>query len=141
MGSLAEQIKAVIEAREAAKVASEAKKESLDKWMSDNAPLILEETATLEAAGKEESLLREIALEVYAETGDKAPAPGVGIREMVRLVYDGKIAFDWAKAHKIALKLDAKAFEKIAKASPLDFVQTSTEAVATISPNLAVTEK
>lgn len=135
---LKEQIKVVVEARQRAAELKSQRDILLEDWNKANQALF----DTLTQAGAEvaevEGKLRELALQAYTETGNKAPALGLGIREMVRLIYDDKVAFDWAKAHKLALKLDTRAFEKIVKASPLDFVQVITEAQATISPKLEV---
>ena len=68
----------------------------------------------------------------------KVPAPGVGIREVTVLSYDEGIALQWAKAHKLALKLDTEAFKKIAKVDTPDFVKITTEPKATISHNLDI---
>lgn len=84
----------------------------------------------------EENELRDRTLKAYAETGDKAPAEGVGIREVTKLEYDTKVAFDWAVEHTMAIKLDVSAFEKIAKVSPPNFVTVFQEPQATIATNL-----
>ena len=110
----------------------------LKAWNDDNRELF----DTLTQAGAEvaevEAKLRELTLLAYAQTGNKAPTPGVGVREITKLEYDGVVAFDWAVEHKMAIKLDVSAFEKIAKASPLDFVTISLESQATIATQLEV---
>jgi len=78
-----------------------------------------------------------MTLLAFYQTGDKAPVKGVGIREMTKLEYDAGVAFNWALEHKMAVKLDVSAFEKIAKASPLAFVKTYQEPIATIATNLS----
>ena len=138
MTELEEQIKVVIEARETARKTSEAKKLLYDEWQKQNGELLDSVSENNHIVSDEEAVLRALTLQAYAETGDKAPAVGVGIRERTVLTYDGKVAFDWAKAHKMALKLDSKAFEKIAKADPPDFVKITTEPQATIATELKV---
>ena len=49
-------------------------------------------------------------------------------------------ALKWAIEHKLALQLDKKAFEGIAKQSPLDFVTSTTEIQATIASVLTAPE-
>ena len=83
-----------------------------------------------------EESLYDLALQVYAETGNKTPSPGVGIRVVTKLIYDAGVALLWATQHSIALKLDIPAFEKIAKASKPDFVELSEEPQATIATDL-----
>jgi alkanesulfonate monooxygenase SsuD/methylene tetrahydromethanopterin reductase-like flavin-dependent oxidoreductase (luciferase family) len=59
--------------------------------------------------------LRASALTVFSATEDKHPTPGVSIRVTTRVVYDRDEALAWAKAKGVALTLDAKAFEGLAK--------------------------
>jgi len=65
--------------------------------------------------------LRKAALTAFKETGDLHPLPGVNVRMMTRLEYEDEEAFRWATTHKMALKLDAREFEKLAKAAPARF--------------------
>ena len=136
MSELLEQIRVVVKARELAQGANEAKKLAMGEWETQHADLLNSVGLLGQQQGEAETRLRELTLQAYAETGNKAPAEGVGIRERTVLTYDGKVAFDWAKAHKMALQLDKKAFEKIAKADTPDFVKVSTEAIATIATEL-----
>lgn len=136
MVELEEQINAVVEAREASHLVAEVKKTLYDEWLEHNAEFLDEVVSKAELVTEAEAKLRELTLQAYAETGNKAPAPGVGIRERTVLTYDNKVAFDWAKAHKLALKLDTSAFEKIAKADPPEFVKITTEPQATIASAL-----
>jgi len=133
---LQEQIKVVAGARRSLGQLADKKKESFAKWEQANLTLLDELALVTQETNEEEATLRELTLQAYAKTGNKAPAVGVGIRERTILTYDGRVAFDWAKAHKMALKLDTSAFEKIAKADPPDFVKITTEPQATIATHL-----
>ena len=135
---LKEQIKVVAKVRQKADEASHALRSAQAIWEVANHSLFEDNELAKIQCGESEQLLRELTLQAYAETGDKAPTEGVGIRERTILTYENKIAFDWAKAHKMALKLDVSAFEKIAKADPLDFVKITTEPQATIATKLEV---
>lgn len=84
-----------------------------------------------------EDELREMALAEYAATGAKKFSHGIGIRVTTKLDYDEVQALEWAKAHRLALKLDAKAFEKIAKADTPDFVQVVEVPTATLPTDTA----
>lgn len=103
---LLKQIKVVAEAREEYKVLSDKRKTLYDDFQSEHteffADVIVAATKTEEAEAK----LRELTIKAYQETGSKAPALGVGIKEVTKLEYDAKEAFDWAVEHKIMLKLD-----------------------------------
>jgi hypothetical protein len=63
-----------------------------------------------------ERLVREMAVAHYQATGNKAPAPGLGIRVGKRLVYDAGEALAWCKEHapnyvRLEERLDAVRFE------------------------------
>jgi len=62
-----------------------------------------------------EAALREAVISAFAETGNKKPAPGVGIREAKKVIYEKPDALAWAKDHGVCLDLDHKAFEALAK--------------------------
>lgn len=133
---LREQIKVVAGARQKSQGMADKRKALYDEFQATHCEFFGDVVTAATVVSEAEDKLRELTLQAYAETGNKAPAEGVGIRERTILTYDGKVAFDWAKAHKMALKLDASAFEKIAKADPPDFVKITTEPQATIATNL-----
>jgi hypothetical protein len=92
-----------------------------------------------------ESILRSLTIGAYKETGEKKPAPGVGVRSETVVEYDELHAIEWARKHdegKPCLKLNRATFERAAKALNLDFVEKSVELRATIARDLfAVLEK
>uniref|UniRef100_A0A6M3IRJ3 Uncharacterized protein n=1 Tax=viral metagenome TaxID=1070528 RepID=A0A6M3IRJ3_9ZZZZ len=137
--ALQDQIKQVARARQEAQRLADERKAMYDAFISEHTDFFAEVVVAATKAGEEESKLRELTLAVYAETGEKKPCEGVGIREVTRLEYDAEQAFKWAKEHGIALKLDTPTFEKIAKTAPETrpaFVKVTTEAQATIATNL-----
>lgn len=138
MEDLKAQIKIVAEARDRAREANCERVASYNKWVEANQPLLDNESRAKTVCLEAESALRELTLDTYVRTGNKAPAPGVGIREVTKLDYDMKVAFDWALHHEIALKLDIPAFEKIAKVSPPSFVTIYQEPQATIATQLDI---
>lgn len=136
---LREQINAVVEAREASHLVAEVKKTLYDEWLEHNAEFLDEVVSKAELVTEAEAKLKELTLQAYAETGNKAPAPGVGIREVTRLEYEPKEAFEWALEHRIALQLNKTAFDKLAKTAPETrpaFVKITTEPQATIATEL-----
>jgi len=137
MTELLEQIKAVAEARQIKAEIDQQVKDSRAKWEAENQGLLDQQRSLAEEVAGCESMLRDLTLKAYQETGNKAPAPGVGIREVTKLEYDAKKAFDWAIQHAMALKLDTATFEKIAKASPPEFVKIHTDPQATIATDLS----
>ena len=94
-------------------------------------------TYAKEQCSEAEQVLRDMTLQAFKTTGNKAPAPGVGIRVITKLLYDAGRAFEWARQHGLALKLDTSAFEKIAKADKPDFVEITEEPTATIATDLS----
>ena len=134
--TLEEQIRVVALCRSIAKSNSDILKNEREKWEEENKEQIELVANTKADVEEAEDELRDLTLKAYKETGNKAPAEGVGIREVTKLDYDPKVALDWATEYKMALKLDTTAFGKIVKASPLDFVKITTEPMATIATNL-----
>ena len=138
---LKEQIDIVVDARALAWEASTRRKEVLQKFLDDHKQLYINETDAKDTCQEAEVLLREMALQVYAITGETTVAPGIGIRVRTCLNYEAKEAMDWALEHKLALKLDVSNFEKIAKTSNLPFVTVTEEPTVTIAQELKKEEK
>lgn len=82
--------------------------------------------------------VRKAGITAFRETGDLAPAPGVKIVMRNRVEYDVEEAKRWAMNHRMALTLDTREFEKLAKAAPanFDFVQIYQEPGANIATDL-----
>jgi len=111
-------------------------RELRDAWENANREKLDAATELRECLIIAEEYLRALTITAYQATGNKQPVPGVGIRENKRYTYDPKEALAWATSHKIALALDKKAFEAIAKTSDIEFVEISTEIQATIAKDL-----
>lgn len=73
-------------------------------------------------AREAEDALRAAGFAEFQATGAKKLPCGLGVRVTTKLEYDPAAALEWAKSHGLALTLDTKAFEKIAKADTPDFV-------------------
>jgi hypothetical protein len=106
-------------------------------WATQYADLLQAEIVHKQAMHQAETALRTLAVARYHATGNKSLAPGVKIREITRLQYDAQEALTWAIAHQLALTLDVKAFEQLAKVARLPFVRCSVEPQATLTPRLA----
>lgn len=93
------------------------------EWRNANAELIEELSVIGQQADAKENELRAAVLAAYqSDPTSKTVAPGLSVRVTSKLVYNKDAALAWAKAHNLALALDVKAFEAIAKAQPLEFV-------------------
>lgn len=85
-----------------------------------------------------EADVRERALGIYEEVGDKIPHPAVTIKMYTVLNYEDLNALDYAREHlPKALKLDKRTFETAAKVLNLDFVTIQQEPRATIARDLS----
>ena len=75
----------------------------------------------------------------YRRTGKLSPTPGGSVKLYVVLSYLPGAALGWAKEKQMALipeQLDVKAFEKLAKVTPLPFVTITKEPKAAIASDL-----
>ena len=139
MTTMRELAQALYEARSYLGGADFELQNSKREWESKNRQLIdkveLAKKRLAEADGK----LRAFALAEWGRMGEKALGSGVNIRVETRLGYDPVTALLWAKKHDMALSLDKKAFEGLAKASvpPLDFVKQVEVATVTVAQDLA----
>ena len=106
-------------------------------WLTETQPLGDAVSELKDLLADAESRLREAALNTYAATGEKKLPCGVGVKIATRMNYSPDDAFEWAKAHNMALQLDKTAFEKIAKASPMDFVEFVEVPTATLPTDTA----
>ena len=131
------QIEVVILARENAQRAREAKAVAYAAWEREYKSLLDSVTDTSTVVTEEEDELRALTVKAYEQTGNKTPAVGVSIKIFQTMDYDPKEALKWAMTHQIALSLDKKSFENIAKNTPLEFVTIGEEPRAQIAQNLA----
>lgn len=93
-----------------------------------------------EAVAMSEDAARKLAEAIYATTQEKKPCDGVQVKVGTVYEYDAAQAFAWAQQTQMALipeSLDVKAFEKIAKATPLPFVTAREEGRAQIATDLS----
>ena len=140
MTELEKQINLVVEARKDNAYYNEAIRELKVVWEDYNKVILEEAARQKEELAASEVTLREMAVAIYAETGDKKVAPGIGIREVTKYAYDEAEALKWAIEHKMALKLDETKFKNHVKADPPDFVIITEEPTATIATELRVIE-
>jgi len=115
----------------------QTRREAFDR---DNAQTLLalrEEENRVEAA---EAAARALALAHYRDTGEATPTPGIAVKLFDILDYEPERAFAWAREKQMALvpeSLNVKAFEKIAKATALEFVTVKQTPKVQIATDLA----
>lgn len=117
-------------------------KDMIDKrmalWEEENRELLDSIEAERIRLREEEETLRAATLEAYQETGNKKPAPGVGIRIVKEMIFDEAEAIDWAvdASAKNCLKLNTSNFKKVAEGLGLPFVEIAECPQATIAKEL-----
>jgi hypothetical protein len=105
------------------------------EWERSNA-------STLQQADEINKEIETLEEEIRAERvdlwdgEDKSKILGIGIQERTQLEYDGDQALRWAIHHELALKLDKRKFESIAKDGDVDFVVVRHVPTATIATDL-----
>jgi len=137
--ALQNQIRNVARARQEAQRLTDEKAAKLKAWEDENQIFLEAVKGAGEYRNEQEYLLREITLQAYEETKNKAPAQGVSIKIFRSLKYDPVEAKTWCLEHKVALALDIKTFEKLAQVERLPFVTITEEPKAQIAANLDLT--
>ena len=116
---------------------AEALQQSHQVWKDENAGLIANKNELDTDIVKLTAELKAARVDLY-DGEDKSKMFGVGIREETVLYYIHQDAYNWAVEHKLALKLDTKVFEKLAKTGPpIDFVTVEKQPQATIATDLS----
>jgi len=136
--NLEEDIKRLAELRRKKAEIDEEIKISREAWMDENAGKILAASVAGDLVVEMEEKIRASAVAIFQETGNKKPAPGVGIREVEKVEYDEETAIRWARYHEHdnLLSLKRADFERAAKSIRPDFVMVSTVPQATIARKL-----
>jgi hypothetical protein len=119
----------------------EAKKELYAEFEKKHEEFINGLTQQQKELDQIEDELKTLAVSQYAVTGNKRLYGGVSIRLFDELEYTEEDALKWAKETNMALKLDATAFKKIAKATPIDCVTITKEPRATIPAKIQLKEE
>jgi len=140
MTELAEQIRLVRELRAGLAEEKKCLDETYKVWESENRHTIEAVECIKKDLAEEEARLRELTLAAYQETGNKKPAPGVGIRMVKNAEYNATEALTWAKKHDACLALDEKAYKTALIAGIFADApgKVTEEAQATISKTLEV---
>lgn len=109
----------------------------LEQFETIHAEVLAARARAVDAAATADAALRAAVLEAFRDTGDVAPAPGCKVVQRTVLDYDAAVALDWAKGSGLALTLDKKAFEKVAKATPIPGVTIRQEPSVTVASDLS----
>jgi len=120
------------------KLELKAKRETFE---SENIELIDHINVTQEQLENHKAIITGHAKEEYEATDNKKLLGNIGIRIVKILAYEANEALSWAKKHDMALCLDKKVFEKIAKTNPLPFVDISEGITVTFPKEIVFEEK
>ena len=117
---LLQKLKFTIELKEKIDSEIKAKRESFEDTIK--AEKIIQENYEIEISALKSSI-SELAIKYFEDTGNKTYIGGVKIQEVKKLVYDDKIAENWAAEKKMFQLFDKKGFEKAAANLNLEFVK------------------
>lgn len=110
---------------------------AFEAFLIDHELLVGQKDRCIADVMQAEDAVRDMAVAAWqADPSCKALAPGVNVRTMTRLVYDDAEAFAWAVKHGLALALDRKVFEGIARVQRPAFVQVTSYPVACVATDL-----
>jgi len=109
-----------------------------EEFQKNNAALFATHESILEEIGKLKEAISTDAIEKFGNTGEKKLYGGIGIRVMTKLLYEEPVALSWAKEHSLCLKLDSKAFDKIAKTQEIDFVKKEEKVITTFPAEIKI---
>ena len=136
---LAAQVRLVAELRRQKDEVDNKIKEAEEAFLESIKPL----TEKAKLLGSErtsaELMLRTSTLAHYEQTKETRPTAGVQVKLYTELEYDLEEADKWTRERRLAHipeRLDVKAFKKIAKATPIDFVVAKQVPKVTIATDL-----
>lgn len=111
------------------------KREAFDNENKETTTRITELQDQLE---NQKAVIITQAKEEYEETAEKKLLGNIGIRIVKKLSYEPNEALTWAKAHDLALSLDKKTFEKIAKSQEMPFVDITEDVTVTFPKEIVI---
>lgn len=116
------------------------REETQRKFEEENKELIERIEKLGSKLDKEKYQFKEQAVLLFEKTKEKKLIGGLGIREGINLIYNPEEAFNWAKEHSLALSLDTKRFEQLAKTESIDFVKKEPTITVTFPKEIKFTE-
>lgn len=115
------------------KAVVDAKRAEFEATIAAELAALDEAKAEVDAATE---AVKAVAMAEFAASGTKK-FDGYEVKVFTKLEYSEDAAFAWAKESGIALTLDKKAFEKVAKATALPFVTEVAEPRVQIATDLS----
>ena len=121
--ALVNELKSLHKLRAEEAVAQEKYETVMQKFQEDNAETIIKIKTIKEAKLKARETIKKLGGDEFRITGKKHLIGGIAIKMMKKLEYDPDAALIWAKDHDLALSLDKRRFEQLAKTENIDFVK------------------
>ena len=112
---------------------------SYEAWQRENQGLLDALARGRAVVADLEMEIRSAGVAAYQTTGEKRPFPGVEVKLFDMLDYKEDDALLWAQTHQVALALDRRVFEAIAKGPAgggMPFVTRREEPRATLARDL-----
>ncbi len=134
--TIQEQIQKVIEARTLFRLEDGFYRQSKVDWELAHTNLIANREKATVALLEAETTLKQMAVDLYDQTQNRRPAPGLEVKLFQVLEYPQKEALAWGLKTGLGVKLDKDAFDKIAKVSPMSFVSIRMEPRCQIAEDL-----
>lgn len=101
-----------------------------------HAALLTEQAEAIQSLNSQEQSLRGLAIAFGETTGERKPVPGVELITQTKLVYQDADALAWALHSGLAVQLNRKELERIAKATSLPFVTTTQSLAVRLAADL-----
>ena len=136
---LTEQVRQVARMRDMEANAKFVVEEARKVWEDAHAEEIANLAYAKAAREEAEAAAKALGLAHFNMTGEKAPVAGLAVKEKTVLTYAPEAALAWAKQTGVGLvpeTFDARAIEKVAKATPLPFVTITTEPQVQLASDL-----
>lgn len=137
---LTEAVRSVHETRQALATTEATIREQRAAFEAQIAGLLANQKAQRAAVEQAEVALKAMVTLAYAETHEKKPVLGVEVKTFQTIRYDEARALEWGRTAGMCIvpeSLDRKAFEKVAKATALPFVEYGEEVRVQIATDLS----
>ncbi len=113
-------------------------RESMGEWEEKNKKLVSRRGRISRKVAEKEDELRQLTVKVFEKTGNREPAPGLGIREIGSFeVTDDEEILRWCIEHKLFLQanlVEIRAFSKL-WITEIPGIEVGTALTASLSTN------
>ena len=115
--------------------------DKLEGFKAQNTDLINRISKLSNELEEDKTVFKSLALKEFKINGEKQLICGLGIRVGTSLSYDEDDALVWAHKHLLCLKLDGRAFDKLAKTQEFTFVTKEERITVTFPKEIIIENK